>query len=77
MSWQTSRPRARCAALSFEFSPSNALDDLVQCKADIAIRMLRPGQQALLARRTGTLGLSLDAHRDYLARRGMPQPSPH
>lgn len=67
------RLRGRYPALSFELALSNAVDDLLQRRADIAIRMVRPEQQALVARRIGTIGLGLHAHRDYLARRGMPE----
>lgn len=66
------RLRARHPALAFELSLSNALDDLLQRKADIAIRMVRPDQQALVARRVGVIGVGMHAHRDYLARRGTP-----
>ena len=58
--------------LTFELVLSNAVDDLLQRKADIAIRMVRPTQQALVARRIGVFTLGLHAHRDYLDRRGVP-----
>lgn len=67
------RLRRRHPALSFELALSNSLDDLLQRKADIAIRMVKPEQQALLAKRIGAIGLGLHAHRDYLARRGTPE----
>lgn len=64
--------RRRHPALAIELAPSNALDDLLQRRADIAVRMVRPAQQALLARHLGALPLGLHAHRDYLARRPAP-----
>ncbi|WP_336961718.1 LysR family transcriptional regulator [Sphingobium aquiterrae] len=67
------RLRQAHPALTIELSLSNALDDLLQRKADIAIRMVRPEQQALVARRIGAIPLGLHAHRDYLARRGVPR----
>lgn len=66
------RLRQRHPALIIELSLSNALDDLLQRKADIAIRMVRPDQQALAAKRIGVIAVGLHAHRDYLARRGVP-----
>lgn len=64
--------RRRHPQLTIELSLSNALDDLLQRRADIAIRMVRPEQQALVAKRVGVIPLGLHAHRDYLARRGIP-----
>lgn len=66
------RLRRRYPALTIELMLSNAVDDLLQRKADIAIRMVRPEQLALLARRVGVFPVGLHAHRDYLARRGAP-----
>ena len=66
------RLRRRHPALTIELSLSNALDDLLQRKADIAIRMVRPEQKALVAKRIGFIQVGLHAHRDYLARRGVP-----
>lgn len=66
------RLRRRYPALTIELSLSNAIDDLLQRQADIAIRMVRPTQQALLAKRIGAIRLGLHAHRDYLAARGVP-----
>ncbi|MEP9378691.1 LysR family transcriptional regulator [Aquabacter sp. CN5-332] len=67
------RLRQRHPALAIELSLSNALDDLLQRKADIAIRMVQPEQQALVAKRIGTIPVGLHAHRTYLARRGIPE----
>ena len=59
-------------SLALELVLSNALDDLLQRKADVAIRMVRPEQQALVARRVGIIPVGLFARRDYLALRGTP-----
>jgi DNA-binding transcriptional LysR family regulator len=59
-------------ALAIELVLSNAVDDLLQRQADIAVRMVAPTQQSLIARRIGGVTLGLHAHRDYLARRGTP-----
>ena len=47
------RLRQRYPRLTIELSLSNAVDDLLKRQADIAIRMVRPEQQALLAKRVG------------------------
>ena len=67
------RLRQRYPKLTIELSLSNAVDDLLKRQADIAIRMIRPEQQALLAKRVGVIPVGMHAHRDYLARRGTPQ----
>lgn len=64
--------RQRHPALAVELVASDAVDDLLQRRADIAIRMVQPAQQALVARRVGSVTLGLHAHRDYLAKRGSP-----
>jgi len=66
------RLRARHPQLTIELSLSNTVDDLLQRQADIAVRMVQPVQQALLAQKIGRIPLGLHAHRDYLARRGVP-----
>lgn len=58
--------------LTIELVLSNALDDLLQREADIAIRMVQPTQQALVTRKAGYLAIGLHAHRAYLDRRGVP-----
>jgi len=59
-------------ALTVELALSNRVHDLLQREADIAIRMTQPRQEALVARRVGTVALGLYAHPDYLARHGTP-----
>lgn len=66
------RLRRRHPALAIELSLSNALDDLLQRKADIAVRMTQPTQQALIARKVDPIPLGLHAHAEYLSRRGVP-----
>jgi len=58
--------------LVFELVLSNAATDLLRREADIAIRMTRPRQKALVARRVGSVMLGLHAHPDYLAAHGSP-----
>jgi DNA-binding transcriptional LysR family regulator len=63
------------AGLQLELSIAEQNEDLLRREADIAVRMAAPQQAALLARRLGSSRVSLYAHRDYLARHGMPQSS--
>lgn len=67
------RLRQQHPQLVVELVLSNRVDDLLQREADIAVRMFRPTQEALLVRRVGDIELGLHAHRDYLAREGTPQ----
>ncbi|WP_181703664.1 LysR family transcriptional regulator [Chthonobacter albigriseus] len=64
--------RARHPDLVIELVLSDAVDDLIRRDADIAVRMVEPTQEALLARRVGTIELGLHAHRSYIERRGVP-----
>nr|WP_028751636.1 LysR family transcriptional regulator [Rhizobium leucaenae] len=59
--------------LTIELSASDAVEDLLQREADIAVRMVAPTQDALLARRIGVIPLGLFAHRNYLKRYGEPK----
>ncbi|MGS5089206.1 LysR family transcriptional regulator [Hydrogenophaga sp. A37] len=67
------RLRTELPGVQIELVVSNAVSDLLKREADIAVRMLRPTQGSLVARRIGQIGVSACAHRDYLARRGMPK----
>jgi DNA-binding transcriptional LysR family regulator len=58
--------------IDIELVLSNLNQDLLRRDADIAIRMARPTQEALLARRIGAVPVGLFAHRRYLARHGTP-----
>ncbi|MES2041309.1 MAG: LysR family transcriptional regulator [Pseudomonadota bacterium] len=58
--------------LSIELQISNHTQDLLKRDADIAIRNTEPLQDALIARRAGTISLGYFAHADYLSRHGMP-----
>jgi DNA-binding transcriptional LysR family regulator len=59
-------------ALVVELVLSNRTDDLLRRDADIAVRMVRPVQEALIAQRLGHVDLGLYAHERYLARHGAP-----
>ena len=64
--------RAEFPAIAIELSLSNQIADLLRRDADIAVRMVRPQQKALLAKRVGKLALGFFAHRRYLERCGYP-----
>jgi DNA-binding transcriptional LysR family regulator len=59
--------------IAIEIVLTNRNEDLARRDADIAVRMVRPTQSGLLARRIGTARIGLYAHRDYLARFGEPR----
>lgn len=59
--------------LQVELVASNALDNLLRREADIAVRMVRPAQGSLIARKLGEVPIVVAAHRDYLARAGTPR----
>jgi len=56
-----------------ELVASNKVEDLLRRDADIAVRMARPTQEALLARRIGEVQIGLFAHRDYLKSHPTPE----
>jgi len=56
-----------------ELVPSNRQEDLLRRDADIAVRMVRPAQEALVAKRIGAVPIRLYAHRRYVERRGLPK----
>ena len=56
-----------------ELALSNRNEDLLRRDADIAVRMVRPRQKSLLARRIGKTAIGFYAHRDYLKGYGVPK----
>ena len=52
---------------------SNQNQDLLRRDADLAIRMVRPTQGSLVAKRVGSIALGLHAHRRYLQVHGEPR----
>lgn len=64
--------RERHPGLVIEVELSDAAANLPEQEADIAVRMHPPRQEALVVRRVGEIPLGLFAHRDYVARRGLP-----
>lgn len=59
--------------IAIELALTNRHENLLRRDADIAVRMARPSQQALVARRLGKVGIGLYAHRRYLNARGAPR----
>jgi len=59
--------------LVIELVPSNKVENLLRRDADIAVRMVAPSQDALVARRVATVEVGLHAHRRYLERHGTPR----
>jgi DNA-binding transcriptional LysR family regulator len=59
--------------VTIELVLSNRQEDLLRRDADIAVRMARPTQNALTARRVGAVRIGFYAHRSYLQKHGMPQ----
>lgn len=58
--------------INLELVLNNRSDDLLRRDADIAVRMVRPTQESLVARKIGEVALGLFAHRRYLDRFGTP-----
>ena len=52
---------------------SNRSEDLLRREADIAVRMVRPSQAALLSRKIGVIHLGFHAHPRYLKAHGTPK----
>lgn len=59
--------------IQVELVASNALSNLLRREADIAVRMLRPVQASLVARKLGEVAIVAAAHDRYLARAGTPR----
>lgn len=58
--------------IQIELVASNTVENLLEREADIALRMLRPTQSGLVARRLADWPLHIYAHRDYLQKHGQP-----
>jgi len=59
--------------LKVELVLTDRVQDLLRREADIAVRMVRPDQGQLVARRIGQIELGLHARKDYLSRHGEPR----
>jgi DNA-binding transcriptional LysR family regulator len=59
--------------IQIELVSSNALSNLLRREADIAVRMVRPAQGSLVARKLADLPIVACAHASYLQRAGTPR----
>src|ERR1700722_1692213 len=66
------RLREQYPDVAVELALTDRVQDLIGREADIAVRMMRPRQELLVARRVGQIALGLHAHQDYLSRCGTP-----
>ena len=58
--------------IDLELALSNRNQDLLRHDADIAIRMVRPTQKALIAKKIGAVEIGLYAHKAYCEAHGLP-----
>jgi DNA-binding transcriptional LysR family regulator len=59
--------------IQVELAASNQLSNLLRREADIAVRMVRPVQASLVARKLAELPIVAAAHTSYLERAGTPR----
>ena len=60
--------RQTLPGVQVELVASNTVSNLLRREADIAVRMVRPEQDSLVAKKMGNVALGAYAHRTYLAR---------
>ena len=58
--------------IQIELLASNQITNLLRREADIAVRMVRPAQGSLVARKLGEVSIVAAAHESYLAQAGTP-----
>src|ERR1700744_339421 len=59
--------------ITLELAISNRNEDLLRRDANIAVRMVRPRQKSLVARRIGKSAIGFYAHRNYAQKYGLPK----
>ena len=59
--------------MTIELDATNRMQDLLRRDADIAVRMARSKQDALITRKIGVIEVGLFAHRDYVEHFGLPK----
>ncbi len=59
--------------IAIELVPSDSVENLLLREADIAVRMFRPTQLELIAKKLGELPIVATAHARYLGAHGTPQ----
>jgi DNA-binding transcriptional LysR family regulator len=65
--------RRRHPGLVLDLRADNRVVDLSRREADVAVRLARPTEASLVARRLGPMGFALYAAEAYLERRGAPR----
>ncbi len=65
--------RSEYPLIALELVPTDSAENLLMREADIAVRMFRPTQLDLIARKLGESPIIACAHRDYIARHGKPE----
>ena len=58
--------------LSFELALTNSIENVLRHDADIAVRMVRPSQDGVVARKAALIPLGLYAHEAWIGRHGEP-----
>jgi DNA-binding transcriptional LysR family regulator len=66
------RLREAHPGLVLELALTNRSEDMLRREADIAVRMVRPTQEALVAKRVGNITLGMHAHKRVLDAWGRP-----
>lgn len=64
--------RVNFPQVAIELVPSDSVENLLLRESDIAIRMFRPTQLEVIARKLGEIPIVVCAHESYLARNGRP-----
>jgi len=64
--------REKHPLIAIELVLSNRSEDLLRREADVAVRMVKPTQTALVSRKIGVVHLGLHAHPRYLKAHGTP-----
>lgn len=64
--------REKHPRIAIELVLSNRTDDLIRRDADIAVRMIRPTQTALIAKKVGVVQLGMHAHHRFIEAHGAP-----
>ncbi|MEH6647051.1 LysR family transcriptional regulator [Sulfitobacter sp.] len=67
------RLHAAHPAINLEVMASDLTDNLLRREADLAVRMYRPTQSDLIAKKVAELPIGIYAARTYVERRGLPQ----
>jgi DNA-binding transcriptional LysR family regulator len=65
--------RREFPAIAIELVPSDSVENLLLRESDIAVRMFRPTQLELIAKKIGDIPIVAAAHQTYLGARGIPQ----